>query len=233
MMQIVIQVAVFGVIIGTVVGGFRDGAFAAAYSALRTFFCLIIAMTFFEPVSYLIYSNVERFSVYPGPDYIRAIVFPTLFALVFGLARMLKVRYTAPKVQALPMVDRIAGPVLGLLNGIIIAGIICIMWSLMPFARYMPSDSGTVDERRLVWDAGATTLRFYSFMCRRMPGAKPFLLEPEKIVNDTNGNGRVDAGTDDSWEDTLPNGKWDEGWLARYRNGDEFTSDVIDRITAK
>jgi hypothetical protein len=229
MMTWVFQLVTLLCVFGTIYGGVRDGAFAACYSVCRTLLCFIVAMTFYEPLAHLIASLIPRLGNYPGPDYLRAITFPTLFALVMGLGRHLKIKYTGAKTPALPLVDKIVGPVVGLPHGLLVAGVIMFMYSLMPFPRYMPNDWGTVDERRVVYDAGAGALRFYSFLTRRMRGARPFLLEDEPIVTDENGNGVVDPGSGDEWRDVVPNGRWDRGALFRYRHGDEWRMEELEK----
>ena len=210
--------------------GFRDGIFASVYSACRTFFGAIVSLTFYQPLSQVIQVVFPRLSEHPGPKYVEAIVFPTLFALVLGFMRALKVRFTIPSVPSYPLADKIAGPVIGLFNGILIAGLLALTWSLMPFNKYMPYDSGRISERQLFWDPAPTTLKFYAWVCDRMPGRIPFLLYDEEIVADENGNGIVDADSNDAWKDTIPNRKWDRGAIPTYKRADEFKPEDVESV---
>lgn len=223
MMQTVLQIVIVICLVTPIIAGYRDGLYTSVYSASRTFFGFMVAMTFTEPIRDLVLNMVPRLRIHPGPKYLEAVIWPTLLALVIGLTRTLKMRYTIPRVEAWKLVDKIGGPAVGLFHGILFAGLLVLLWSYMPFAKYMPGDSGRVVEKRLFWDAGATAIRFYSYMTHRMPGSRKFLLHDEPILQDVNGNGLVDKGSDDKWDDNeIPNGKWDQGHIDRYRKRDEF-----------
>jgi len=209
--------------------GFRHGAFFALYCFVRNLLAFMAAMTFCEPATELFLRTFPRLELHPGPLYWRVIFFALIFGVVFGVARWLKLKFTPPHVRTITLVDKVAGPVIGLANGYILTGFVLILWSLMPFAKYIPGDNGRMDPDRLVIDSGTTMLKYYAFATHRMGGSRRLLLEnepvPEKI--DTNKDGKPDKVNDngdglwqlgEAFEDLNDNGKWDVGWLWRYRH---------------
>ncbi|MGD2174030.1 MAG: hypothetical protein PVJ27_01405, partial [Candidatus Brocadiaceae bacterium] len=103
-----------------------------------------------------------------------------------------------------------------------------ILWSLLPFAKYIPADCGRVTMKTPALDTGTAMLRFYAFTTERMPGNTPFLLEDEGIVEDENGNGRADAG--EAFYDVNGNGQWDRGWLWKYRHHADILPRDVDAL---
>jgi len=210
-------IATFTIIVITgamIYAGYRDGAFAAIYSLVRNLIAFLVAMTFFERLGALI----TRFagSTYPGPDYYRMIAFGVLFGAVVSLGRWLRIKYTVPEVRCYSPLDLAVGPLAGLCNGIVVTGVILLLWSQAPFVKYIPYDYGRVNVDRLVVDSGGLLLRFYDFSTRRMRGGRAFLLNGEPLEEDRNNNGVFDAG-EDSYRDLNNNGRWDAGWLWRYK----------------
>jgi len=117
----------------------------------------------------------------------------------------------------------------GLANGVVVTGALLILWSLMPFAKYLPGDYGTARVQAGLLDTGTAMLRFYDFAQARMGGGRPFLLEPEPVVTDPNGNGRPDEAGDE-FADYNRNGQWDRGWLWRYQRHGTVLPDHIEHL---
>jgi hypothetical protein len=174
-------------------------------------------MTFAAPLGRVLESLITR------SGHAREYFFCIAFALIVGgiifLGRWLKVTYTVPHVPCGTWPDRIAGPILGILNGIVVTGTIFVLWSVVPFAKYLPSDMGSIRVKGGL-DTGAAMLHFYSFAERRMGGSQQFMLkDDEPLVADVNGNGRFDndvAG--EAYDDRNGNGVWDRSWMWRYKN---------------
>jgi hypothetical protein len=211
------------VILGAMIyAGIRDGAFFSLYALLRNLLGFLVAMSFTEPVTQLVL-HFERLQLHPGPLYVRAFVFPTLFAVVFAGMRWLKTRYTTVDIAIFVIPDRIVGGIFGLLNGIVMVGLLLIVWSFMPFAKFLPGDFGRVNTDTGILFPGRLMLRFYDFTTRRMPGGRMFLLEDEPVVRDSDGDGEFDPPSagfkqPELFRDLNENGLWDRGWLWRYKN---------------
>lgn len=212
MTTIIMSVVVILLILAMLYSGQRDGGFVAAFSLMRNLLGFLIAMTFYGPVASLINSQANLAD--PGPAYVRLGAFAVLYGVVVGLGRWLRLNYTIPEVQSFQWLDRSVGGVLGLLNGVVVTGVLLIVWSLCPFMKYLPQDYGRVDPQGLWVDSGSAMLSFYDFATGRIPGSKKFVLQ-EPLDKDKDGDGEVDAG---EFEDLNENGEWDPGWLWRYRN---------------
>jgi len=212
-MSIVMSFLVVALFVALIYAGARDGAFFTMYALVRNGLAFLCAVTFFRPLGATLSAMFSRTP--PAPEYFVAIAFVLIFGAAVGAGRWLKVRYTFPDVKCFHAVDRSAGAGLGLLNAIVLTGTILIMWSLMPFARYIPADLGRAHLKVRTLDTGPAMLEFYAFASRRMPGGVVFLLHDETIHEDANGNGRADPG--DAFTDVNQNGRWDRGWLWRYR----------------
>ncbi len=193
--------------------GVRDGAFFTAYALLRNLFGFLLAMTLCEPLAR--WSTSVLPGGHPAYDYYVLIWFALVFGLFFAGCRWLKMHGTAPYVALPNWAHEITGGVLGLLSGLVVTGTLLILWSLMPFVKYIPGDAGHVNIKNPAIDTGAMMLRFYGFVEERFSGGRAFLLEDEPLKVDKNENQRADPG--DAWVDLLNNGRWDRGWLWRYR----------------
>ncbi len=204
-------------------GGFRDGFFFTVYALMRNLFAFLCAMTFCEPLGRLLEKTATRTP--PAHEYFMLISFAAIFGGVFAFGRWLKVRYTVPGVLSMEIVDKTVGPVLGLLNGVVVTGTLLILWSLVPFAKYIPADLGDIQIHSHVLDTGAMMLRFYDHETGVMGGKAVFLLEDEPIKNDENKNGRADEG--ESYVDRNKNGRWDRGWLYEYKHYADITPSDI------
>jgi hypothetical protein len=225
-MGILANLFVIALVILMGIAGYRDGAWFSMYALVRNAIAFVCGMTFAGPLGRLL----ERVITQGGHarEYFFCIAFGLIVGIVIFAGRWLKVTYTFPQVPCGIWPDRIAGPILGLLNGIVVTGIVFVLWSLVPFAKYLPGDLGSIQVKSSL-DTGVTMLGFYSFVERRMGGAQPFLLsEDEPLVTDVNGNGRFDndvAG--EAYDDQNGNGVWDRSWLWRYRNqGQILPSDL-------
>ncbi len=204
-------------------GGFRDGFFFSVYALMRNLFAFLCAMTFFEPLGRVLERTATRTP--PAHEYFLLISFAAIFGGVFAFGRWLKVRYTVPSVLTLELVDKTVGPVLGLLNGVVVTGTLLILWSLVPFAKYIPADMGDIRINARVLDTGSMMLGFYDHETRTMRGKAVFLLHDEPIKNDENKNGRADEG--ESYVDRNKNGRWDRGWLWEYKHYADITSEDV------
>lgn len=224
-MTAVAFIVTFGLICMMTYAGYRDGAFSGAYALARHLVAFLVAMTLVAPVAGLIGYVLP--STYPWDLYARVIALATLYAAVLGLARWAKTSFTPARVPSFPLVDHISGVPLGLASGIVLTGFLLILWSLMPFARYLPQDVGRVNPDSLLVDSGGAMLGFYSFMARKMPGGRTFLLEDEPVTEDVDGDGEFDDGVGEEWKDVNRNGRWDRGWLWYYGHNSDFTPDVL------
>jgi hypothetical protein len=194
--------------------GLRDGAFFSVYSLMRNGIALLGALTFCRPLGGFV-ANLAG-SAPPTRNYFIALSFAFIVGGLIIFLRWLKIKFAFPQVECPKAMDWTVGPVAGLLNGIVITGVILVGWSMMPFVKYIPRDLGHVEVRPAVLDTGEHMLKTYGFIERRMGGNVPFLLEDEPIVTDADGNGRVDRG--DSYKDLNRNGRWDRGWLWKYHH---------------
>jgi hypothetical protein len=202
--------------------GYRDGAWFSAYALLRNVIAFICGITFAAPVGRMLEGMIS--SSGHAREYFFCIAFGLIVGLVIALGRWLKVTYTVPHVPATVWGDRIAGPALGMLNGIVVTGTVFVLWSLLPFAKYVPGDRASIQVKSGL-DTGAAMLRFYKFTERRMGGSKTFLLHDEPMVTDANRNGRIEPG--EEFDDVNGNGVWDRGWLWKYKNHAQiFPSDL-------
>jgi len=239
-MSVVATLAVIAIIALLAYDGVRSGLFAATYSLVRNVLAFVLAMTFCEPVMHLLSRLFSDW--HPGPLYYRAIGFAAIFGFVFLFGRWLKITYTDPVVPTYPYADYIGGGAVGVLNGIVLAGVLLVLWSMMPFAKFLPQDFGRVRTEKLPVDAGSLMLRFYSHCTRTMGGSRTFLLHDEPVLvdedlplgvpdrlRDIDGDREPDPVPGESFEDRNGNGKWDRGWLWRYRTHADFhVQDVYD-----
>lgn len=229
-------VAIIGVIVIVLLAAFdgvRTGLFATACSAVRNVLAFLLALTLCEPlVNVLTKVFADQ---HPGPLYYRAIAFAGVFGFVFGIGRWLRVRFTIPDVRSYYYADYIGGGALGVLNGIVLAGTVLVLWSLMPFAKFLPSDFGRISTDKLPLDAGRVMLRFYGRCTHTMGAGRTFLLEDERVladreepygvpdaIADLDGDGQLDPVPGETFEDLNGNGRWDRGWLWLYRNHADF-----------
>ncbi|GAH68876.1 unnamed protein product, partial [marine sediment metagenome] len=178
------------VLMGAMVyAGYRDGLFEAIFSLMRNLIAFVCAMTFCEPLARLLAAVITDKP--PAYEYFVPISFLLTFGVVAGLGRWLRIRYTNPEVPCPLLVDRIGGPVVGLLSAVVLTGTLLILWSLLPFVKYVPGNYGRIQIKASVLDAGSGMLRFYSLAEKRMGGAE-FLLHDEPLEPDVNRNGRFD-----------------------------------------
>jgi uncharacterized membrane protein required for colicin V production len=223
-MTSVIATIVVILIVGlSIYGGLRDGAVFTLYTTTRNAFAFLCAMTFCQPMARVLMKLLT--SKHPAYDYFVVLSFVAIFGAVFAIARWLKVRFTIPYVHCPKPVDRSVGPTVGLLNGVVVTGMLLVLWSLLPFARYLPGDLGRVRVSVSALDTGLAMLKFYDFVEDRMGGSRLFLLRDEPLTFDPDENGRYDPR--DRYDDLNRNGRWDRGWIWRYRNYAEITSDDL------
>jgi len=204
--------------------GLRDGLFFSTYALMRNILAFLFAMTFCEPLA-RIFCKVFT-SNYPAMLYFVPLAFAIIYGAVFALGRWLKVTYTIPRIECPVYVDRIAGPIVGFTNAVVVSGTLLIAWSLFPVMRYAPNDIGYLKPRI---DTGTTMLRYYSYAEKRMGGNMPFLLHDEAVNDDRNQNGRPDL-FGESFSDVNGNGVWDRGWLWKYRHHADIAPMQLDPL---
>jgi len=223
MIPILVLLVVLALLIAMAYAGYRDGLYTATYALMRGLIAFLCAMTFFGPLAYILTNMISDKD--PAPQYFRALAFIAIFGIVLVVAKLLKVQYTDPGAGCPIMVDRTAGPVVGVLNGIVFTGAILIFWSMLPFAKFIPDDQGRVNAKLGSLDTGAVMLKFYSFARGRMPGNTDFLLNDEPRELDAAGN--MTAFTDEN-----RNGQWDHGWLWEYEHYADIDTSVLPVVVA-
>ena len=206
--------------------GLRDGIFFTTYALTRNLFAFFCGLTFCEPGARLL---TEVFSnAHPAYEYFVALSFAAIVGAVFVVGRTLKVTYTVPYVPCPAVADKVGGPVLGVLNAVVVSGTLLVLWSLLPFAKYIPGDLGDARVKSRLLDTGAAMLRVYGCAEQRM-GGDPLPLEDEPVLNDINGNGRPDL-VGESYDDRNHNGRWDRGWLWKYKNHAVLTPSDLEAL---
>lgn len=214
---------VLAVLVLMPLAGYRDGLFFSTYALVRNFIAFLCAMTFRDKLAGLMAAMISRNPTAEG--YFAVISFVLIFGAIFMLGRWLKVTYTVPQVQGISLVDRIGGPIVSVLNVVVTTGTVFIVFSMLPFARFLPGDLGRFQIQGGIFDTGATMLRVFDHVQGCMGGGREFLLHPETITTDANLNGRADP--DDLFDDADRNGLWDRGWLWHYRNFCEIQPEDI------
>jgi len=222
--------------------GVRGGAFAGTFSLVRSILAFLFAMTLAEPVGGILTGMLG--SEYPAPLFYRCIAFALVFGVVFGAGRWVKIRYLTGQVRCNRHVDYGVGGALGLVNGLVVAGVLLVFWSLMPFAKFMPGDFGRVRTASLPVDAGSAVLRYYHHASVIMRGGRTFMLESEPILE--GGDNVEPYGVPDVVEvaegvyksepgvhftDVNGNGEWDRGWMDLYHNHADIRLDDILPVT--
>ncbi len=206
--------------------GYRDGIFFTTYALMRNLVGFVCAMSFCQHVARVFEALTSDTPT--AHEYFVLISFVLIMAIVFMLGRWLKTQYTVGSVPCAEYADKIAGPVIGVLNGVVITGFLLITWSMLPFAKYVPGDYGRLQIKAGVLDTGAMMLRYYKYAEQRMGGSTPFLLHDERIEEDPNQNGRADEG--EGYFDANQNGQWDRGWLWKYRNYASITWEDVEDL---
>jgi hypothetical protein len=215
MSSVLATLFVLALLVLMALAGYRDGLFFSTYALVRNFIAFLCAMTFRDKVAGAIAAVISENAM--AKEYFAVLSFALIFAVIFLLARWLKITYTVPNVPSIVLVDRIGGPVVSVLNAVVTTGTVFIFCSMLPFAKFVPGDLGRFQVRVSSLDTGAAMLRVFSRVERCMGGGKHFLLEPETITTDFNNNGRAEPGVD-FIDDVNGNGQWDRGWMWEYQN---------------
>ena len=229
-MHLVATIATPCLIALIVYAGYRSDTFSSVCGLLRNFLAFLMAMTFFEPLAGLLSSVIS--DRHPWPDNFPAVSLAVLYGVTMLVTMWAKTKYIPSQVPSFRIVDRISGVVCGAASGIIITGFILILWSVMPFGKYLPGDFGRVETDRLMIDSGRIMLRFYSFTARKMGGGRTFLLEDELVTVDFDSDKEFDQNLDEDYHDLNGNGRWDRGWLWRYRHHADFNRDDLSTVTS-
>ncbi len=206
--------------------GARDGLFFSTYALMRNLIAFVAAMTFCQPLARLLSYLISQ--SHPAPEYFLPLGYALAFGVTFGVGRWLKIRYVYPDVVCPKWVDRIGGALVGFTNAYIVTGTFLILWTLLPFARFIPGDQGRLSIPSAGLDSGAVMLRVYDTLAGSMPGNTPFLLDDEPLIEDRNNNGRAEPG--DTFIDLNGNGRWDRGWRWRYQNHAEILPDRLEPL---
>ncbi len=218
MIPILVLLGVLALLIAMAYAGYRDGLYSATYALMRGLIGFLCAVTFCGPLAYILTSFIS--STPPAPQYFHAIAFLAIFAIVLVVGKLLRVQYTDPAAGCPLLVDRTAGPVVGLLNGVVFTGALLVFWSMLPFPKFIPADQGRVNARLGSLDTGAVMLKFYGFARNRMPGNADFLLQNEPRELDANGDMVA-------FTDVNRNGHWDRGWLWNYEHYADIDASVL------
>jgi hypothetical protein len=223
MVAVIVLLAVLALLVAMAYAGYRDGLYAATYALVRSVIGFLCAMTFCQPLASFLTGVISRED--PMPQYFIPISFIGIFGIVLAIGRWLKVTYTDPGVACPASVDRVAGPIVGLLHAVVFTGTLLVFWSLLPFAKFVPADMGHVNTKLGSLDTGATMLKFYDFATGRMAGDAPFLLQDEPVQGQTQPGAPPAPGQ--SFVDVNGNGKWDRGWLWKYRHYADIDESVL------
>jgi len=210
--------------------GVHDGAYFAAYALMRNLIAFLLAMTFCEPVAMLLADHIE--GQYPAYDYYTVIAFAVIAGTASTMIRRLKIKYTAPRVPCPMIVDRTAGPIMGFLNGTLLSGMVLVTCTLLPFLKYVPHNKGDLNMAGRRVDTGSAVLRFYDYVQSRFGGNDDFLLDENEPMTpdlDFNFNGQPDL-VGEGYDDINGNGRWDRGWLVRYRYHAAFEPADLRRV---
>ena len=213
MTAVIVLLAVFALMLAMAYAGYRDGLFIATYGLVRCLIAFLCAMTFCWPLASLMTDVLTREA--PWPLYFIPIAFIGVFGIVMALGRWLKVSYTDPEVSSPAIVDRVTGPVVGVLLAIVFTGTLLIFWSLLPCAKFVPADQGRINIKLGALDNGVKMLKFYDFMQGRMRGNKQFILEEAVVGREGQG---ARPGPGESFNDLNGNKEWDPGWLWKYNH---------------
>ena len=193
--------------------GYRDGLFFSTYALVRNFIGFLCAMTFHMKLADIMSSVISRSPI--AAEYFQVIAFMLIFVAVFLLGRWLKITYTVPQVSSILMVDRVAGPIVSVLNAVVVTGTVFIVFSMLPFVKFLPGDIGRFQPGPSKLDTGAAMLGVFSHVQGCMGGGRYFHLHDEQIVTDVNGNGIAEPEVD-SINDMDGDRQWDRGWLYYY-----------------
>jgi len=197
--------------------GARDGAYNSAFAACRSLLAFLVAMTFCESLAALLAWLLG--GAYPLYDYLLPACFVMLIMLVFFISRRLRYKFTPATVPLPSWLDMTTGPIFGVLGAVVLTGIVLILYSLLPFTKFIGNDSGHFSLGDKQYDTGARMLEFYDYVEDRFGGNDHFLnYGAEKMVagKDANLNGMPDDEKDE-WYDQNHNGVWDRGWMTRYQ----------------
>lgn len=241
MISIIATLVVLAMLAFSTYSGLKQGAFFAVYTFMRSLIVFLVVMTFCEPLAQLGTALVS--DKYPAYEYFVVISFAFLMGLTSAIIRKLKVSLTVPRIPMPRPVERACGGVFGLLNGAVISGMVLVLWTLMPFAKYIPGNGGHLHVGAHLLDTGHAVLVSYDSIQGKFGGNDDFLLdenEPMIEGKDENANGQPD-GENDVFDDINGNGRWervnrwitldgfgrfddingngrlDRGWLVRYR----------------
>lgn len=218
MISVLATLFVLALLVLMALAGYRDGLFFSTYALVRNLVAFLCAMTFSDMLAGVFAAIISDNPMAWG--YFVVVSFALIFGAVFLLGRWLKMTYTIPHVPAISLVDRIAGPIVGAMNAVLVTGAVLIFGSMLPFPKYLPNDLGRATVRVRALDTGVAMLHVFDYVQHRMGGNRHFMLEPEAIQTDANGNGRADPG--DEFVDLNGNDQWDHGRLWRYRTSCEI-----------
>jgi len=206
-----IAIIVLLVICAAGYGGYSAGLFESLYGVVREMSAFIIAITFGLPLSDLLVDMMG--TQYLSEDYYELIGFFALILGVFALVRWLRTGFTIPVIRCVPGLNEGGGALVGALHGVVITGIILIGWSMLPVAKYIPSDAGRLNPPAAL-DTGSLLLKSYGLVAEAM-GGNDYVVYGEPLKSDKNNDGQVDDG---EFEDLNGNGEWDVGLLWHYRH---------------
>lgn len=197
--------------------GYVSGIYESSYLFFRNYLAFLLSFTFFLPLTALLVRIATPMAAYPFPEYARPVFFIVVFVVFIAACDILRFKHLFPsiKITVHKYADKAIGGSIGLLNGIVLCGVLLILWTLLPFVKFIPGDLGRIHTERLPVDPGALLLRTYAHGTGRMGGRK-FPLEGEHSTG---------LETDD--QPTTPQ----KGYLWYYKRHADLTLEEFDRIT--
>ena len=159
------------VVIGMIKHGYTEKLYAASALFLRLVLAVIIAMTFYKPITVLI---TER--LHMGDFWVMRLAFLVLLVGSYVLLTELYERWTEPGHVILPaIVDRVGGMIFGALAGVVLAGMLLLTWSFIPYAQQIAPVP-----QNLPVDMGKVLINEYANLSNRMPSPVKFGRDAEK-----------------------------------------------------
>ena len=158
-----------GVVLGLVAFGVKNGLFLAVLIAMQALVAIVMALAFADPLAAVL-ASFELPVVY---------AFPMAFGLLLigtAVATRLAVGGFVPAevVQFVPVIDKLGGGLVGAVAGMIIAGTVLIVCSIVPVPEAFRLDGST-----LVYDMGTRMLRTFARCVEPDDAKRAILLDGE------------------------------------------------------
>jgi len=159
------------VVIGMIKHGYTERLYAASALFLRLVLSVVIAMTFYKPITVLITERLQM-----GDFWVMRVAFLALLGGSYALLTELYERWTEPGHVALPTImDRVGGMIFGALAGAVLAGMLLLTWSFIPYVQQIAPVP-----QNLPVDMGKVLINEYANLSNRMPSPVKFDRDAEK-----------------------------------------------------